>query len=511
MPQGAPSQLRRYGGDTVTRFYEAETGDRIGLGKRGVRVKYLPRIRPTLPVTGVAVFIAGLLIAGAWAQTPAEPGASPGVELRDISQNGPQFASAFPFVSVSPKYDKTVLIGWRLYSLPIDTNAPKGSRTAECHLAISRDGGATFTDTNLMDFLRTVRTEEEPELWYCNAPWTAVGPDGTMYAGGAVYTANGLVGPEPKQGRQMVTVSRDEGAHWSKAIPGITTAKFAPGVVGIEGGKEPADTPWDGAKGVADPQTGTFYSSAQGYVAASDDQGRSFSTVYRPAGSKEWPGRGADIAAAHGVLAAVYFATNTPIPGKKCPCLVFASSSDKGAHFAYQLIADSTEVNPAGRTRYPQVAADPRHTGHFAVTGYTMDHRQLKVFFTEDGGRTWLSAATREPPKGVLPVSNVDMPGVGYTADGRILAAWRGFRAAGAYNVFASIVNDQTFGATIKVSPEPSPYPALIQLGNYSFGGGDFSTWITGDNQFAHIVFPYSPGGVVQRTYYARIPLDRMK
>src|SRR5260370_22639812 len=107
-----------------------------------------------------------------------------------------------------------------------------------------------------------------------------------MDAGGAVYTANGLLGSEPKQGRQMVTVSRDGGAHWSKAIPGLTTAKFAPGVVGIEGGKEPADTPWDGAKGVADPQTGTVSSSTQGYVAASDDHARTFRTQHRPAPPK---------------------------------------------------------------------------------------------------------------------------------------------------------------------------------------------------------------------------------
>jgi hypothetical protein len=451
-----------------------------------------------------------LLVAGATGQTPPEPGVQ-GIELKDISQNTPQFASAFPFVAVSPKNDGTVVIGWRLYSLPIDTNSPKGTRTADCHVAISKDNGATFKDTNLMSVLRTVRSGTEPELWYCNAPWTVVGQDGTMYAGGALYTANGLLGPEPKQGRQIVTVSRDGGSTWSQGIPGLTIAKFAPGLVGIEGGKEPLDTPWDGAKGIADPKAGTFYSSAQGYVAASDDQGRTFGTVYRPAASKDWPGRGADFAAAYGTLAAVYFANTTPLAGKKCPCLVFASSTDRGAHFAYGLIADSTEVNPTGRTRYPQVVADPAHSGHFAVTGYTLDHKQLKVFFTEDGGKTWSSASTHEPPKGVLPVSSADMPGVGYTADGRILAAWRGFRAAGAYNVFASVMEEGKFGRTIKVSPEASPYPPLLQLGNYSLGGGDFVTAITGDKQFVHIAFPYSPGGVVQRTYYARIPLNQIR
>jgi hypothetical protein len=178
----------------------------------------------------------------------AEPGASPGVDIIDISNNSQQFASAFPFVEVSPKDDNLVAVAWRLYSLPIDTNAPKGSRTADCHIAISRDGGRTFHDSNLMSVLRTERSGTMPELWYCNAPWASFGPDGTVYAGGALFTASGVIGPEPKQGRQMVTVSRDGGATWSKGVPGLTVDKFAPGVTGIEGGKEPQDTPWDGAK-----------------------------------------------------------------------------------------------------------------------------------------------------------------------------------------------------------------------------------------------------------------------
>jgi hypothetical protein len=309
----------------------------------------------------------------------------------------------------------------------------------------------------------------------------------------------------------MVAVSHDLGATWSKGIPGLTVDKFAPGVVGIEGGKFPQDTPWDGAKGVVDAVTGTFYSTAQGYIAASVDKGSTFGTVYRPASSKEWSGRGADFAATDGSLAAVYFANSTPNAGLKCPCLVFAISKDGGQHFTYNLIADSTEVNPAGRVRYPQVAADPAHAGHFAVTGFTPDHRNLKIFFTEDDGKTWQSAVPGEPPKGLPTISTADMPGVGYTADGRVLAAWRGFRAAGAYNVFAAMMEGGKFGPTIKISPESSPYPPLVQMGNYSFGGGDFTTGITGGRQFAHVVFPYSPGGIVQRTYYARVALDRMK
>jgi len=460
----------------------------------------------------MGVFCAALPLVSLLAQTPPEPGVLPGVELTDISKNGPDFASAFPFVSVSPNDDSTVAIGWRLYSAPIDTNADKESRTAECHAAISDDGGGTFRDVNLMDYLRTVRSETMPELWYCNAPWVVVGPDGVMYAGGAVFTASGEVGPDPKQGRQMVTVSKDGGQTWSQAIPGLTVDQFAPGVVGISGGKLPQDSPWDGARGTVDAETGVFYSSAQGYVAASEDQGASFGTIHRrPSNNEEWPGRGADFAASNGVLAAVYIASAAPVEGKTCPCLVFASSTDKGATFTYHLIADNTEFNREGRVGYPRVAADPAHAGRFAVTAFTPNHQQVKIFFTEDGGETWTSAVTQPPPENVLPVGEADMIGVGYTLDGRILATWRGFRRAGAYNVFAGMIQDGEFGPTIKVSEEASPYPPSVQLGNYSFGGGDYSTGIAGDTQYAHVVFPYSPGGIAQRTYYARVPLELME
>jgi hypothetical protein len=444
----------------------------------------------------------------ALAQTPPEPGVSPGVEVQEISHNEPQYSSAFPFVSAA---GGKVLIGWRIYSLPIDTNASKESRTADCYVSLSLDGGKTFQTTSLMSALRTTKTATQPELWYCNAPWTAIGPEGTLYAGGALFTANGVVGTEPKQGRQMVTVSRDSGKTWGKGLAGLETSRFGEGVAGIEGGREPQDTPWDGAKGFVDWASGNMYSTAQGYAAASKDKGKSFGIVNRVAASKEWPGRGGDFAASHGALAAAYFANAVPVSGKSCPCLVFAVSDDDGGHFARVLVADAKEVSANGRPRYPQIAADPAHAGHFAVLAYTPDHRAIKVFFTEDSGKTWRSATPQAVPANVLPVTSADMPGLAYTADGRILAAWRGFRNAGAYNAFAALMENGKFGPTIKITPEASPYPPLVQMGNYSFGGGDFTTCIAGDDRYAHVVFPYSPGGIVQRTWYARVPLTAMR
>lgn len=163
---------------------------------------------------------------------PGEPGTSPGVTLIDISKNAPQFSSAFPNLAVSPKDDQTIAVAWRIYSLPIDTNAPKGSRTAECHVSVSTDGGRTFRISNLMPALRTQRVDAaNPELWYCNAPWVAIAPDGTMYAGGALYTANGVTGPEPKQGRAMVTKSTDSGTTWQKRFPASRSRALLQGSV----------------------------------------------------------------------------------------------------------------------------------------------------------------------------------------------------------------------------------------------------------------------------------------
>src|SRR5215831_12505820 len=99
-----------------------------------------------------AVFL-GIL--QAVAQTPPEPGAAPGVVLTNISKNTSKFASVFPQVAVSRTNPNLIAVAWRQYNLPIDTNALKENRIAECHVSISRDGGLTFKDRNMMDVLRT--------------------------------------------------------------------------------------------------------------------------------------------------------------------------------------------------------------------------------------------------------------------------------------------------------------------------------------------------------------------
>ncbi len=446
-------------------------------------------------VTGTALFFA------AQAQTPPEPGATPGVELVNISKNTPKFASVFPQVAVSRSNPNLVAVAWRQYGVPIDTNALREDRVAECHVAISKDGGKTFTDRNMMDVLRTPGGNGQPLLWGCNAPWVAIAKDGTMYFGGALFTAGGVVQVEPKAGRAAVSTSTDGGATWSKMVPGIMLDRFMPGMTGLGGGMNQEDTPWDGANGFVDPQTGTMYSMAGAYMSASDDKGKSFGTVYQ--------GKGTSSAAFGNVVGA---RTVQEWEGAKCPCLIASVTSDKGKTWTETLVAQALQYNNSGTVRYPIAAASPAKAGNYAIGVYQPDHKTVKVYYTTDNAKTWKMATPRPIPEGVAS-TNANQVDVGYTTDGHILLTWRGFRNAQVFNTFVAMMTGDTFGPTIKVTPEPSIYPAMIAVGNYNAtaGGGDFTTWVTGNNEYAFVATPYMPGGVAEDTYLAKVPLSLLK
>jgi hypothetical protein len=423
------------------------------------------------------------------------------VLLTNISKNTAKFASVFPQVAVSRTNPNLVAVAWRQYNLPIDTNALREDRVAECHISISKDRGDSFTDRNMMDVLRTPGGNGQPLLWGCNAPWAAIANDGTMYFGGALFTAGGVVQKEPKAGRAGVSVSRDMGVTWSKMIPGISINRFMPGMRGLGGGMNQEDTPWDGANGVVDPATGTFYSTAGGYISASDDNGRTFGTVYEAKGT---------ISAAFGKVVAARNVTARD--GKKCPCLVFSTTSDKGKTWTESVLAEAAEWNSSGTVRYPVSAASPANAGSYAVAVYEPDHRHIKVYYTTDSGVTWKTAKPQpEPPN--IPITSVNMVAVGYTTDGKVLLTWRGFRNPGAFNTFVAMLDGDKFGPTIKVSGELSIYPPLTYAGNYGLGngGGDFTTWVQGNTTTAFVAFPYAPRGEVLDTYLARVPLRMLE
>ena len=216
-----------------------------------------------------------------------------GISLVNISQAGEFLVTGVPQVAVSRVDPNLIAVAWRKYGLPINTNAGAnpGERTADCHVAVSTDGGQTFTDTDLMPILRQrtdpeMPTQPEPGLYYCNWPWVSIGDDRTIYAGGAMFTALGDIGwpgrpsTAPKQGRASVTTSRDDGRTWSQPTLGIKISHFAPGLTGLgcsnvlpcvstPGGTDQWHTPWDNAMGVAASGSTTFYSKAGSHVVAS--------------------------------------------------------------------------------------------------------------------------------------------------------------------------------------------------------------------------------------------------
>ncbi len=452
-----------------------------------------------------------LLASGAAAQTPPEPGASPGVTLVNISKNSTEGASVIPTVVVHPTNDNIVAVAWRRYGLPIDTNALKGVRVADCHVAISMDGGRGFTDTDLMPMLRNEAINGEPSMWYCNLPWAGIASDGTIYAGGSTFTAGGTVQTEPKQGRAASVVSTDGGKTFGKAVWAVSLKKLGPGVKGLQGGMNPEDTPWDGSKGFVDPATGKLYVITGGGIAASTDKGKSFGNYYYTK-APGFEGNARDATASHGIVGAAVNASAAP-NGAKCPCLAFISSRNDGVSFTGHLVLQADQYSNQGRTHYPEIAADPSREGHFAIVTFTPDHKSVQVSYTEDAGATWKTAKVNDPPEGVLEVSSADQPGVGFTTNGQILVVWRGQRNVGAYNIFAALLNGDSFGPTIKLNPEPSIYPPLLYIGNYNptAGGGDFYSSITGNHTTALVAFPYAPRGQVLDTWLARIPLSNMR
>jgi hypothetical protein len=473
-------------------------------------------------IIATSLFALAILSGTAWADA---------ISLVNISRNGVLFGSVFPQVKVSPINPNVVAVAWRRYGLPIDTNADKNARTADCHVSVSLDSGDTFRDTNLMPFLREPAVnvgEPEPDLYFCNAPWVALGSDGVMYAGGSGFTPLGNIGPLPKQGRVLVTVSTDLGSTWSAPTYGIRFDNFAPGLTGLNNGITPPDTPWDGSNGFADPNSVTFYSTSGAYVTASNDHAASFSTVYKLDSNSltGWTVSTVGVMnAASGILGAPFVASASPIPGVVCPCLGYATSVDYGKTWTAKLVAQASQFNntiTGDTARSPFSASDPSAPGtRVAISAYTPDHKSVQVFYTIDGGNSWKSAAATLPTE--VNVARAAKVGVGYTLDGGILLVWRGYQQSNIFDTFAALLHGDQFGPTIRVSPQSSKYPYFtMQVAcvlylpptracyDTSNGGGDFITWITGNHLYAFVAFPYIPDDLLENIYFAKIPLSMM-
>jgi hypothetical protein len=438
------------------------------------------------------------------AQRPPEPGATPGVDLTNIS-NVPhdKFTSVFPMVAVSRGNPNLVAVAWRQFALPVDNFAP--NYAAECHVSISKDGGKTYTAIDLMPYLRTEGdgSVEHPRIYGCNAPFAAIANDGTIYAGGGTLTEYGgaRLTDNNGQGRVGVTVSEDGGKTWTKTVFGITMDRMAPGLTGMNGGTSPLATPWDGANGIVDPQTGTFYASTfpsqtRSYISASHDKGKTYGTVYS--------GNGTASAAFGTVITAKNM---NEFEGAQCPCIVASISRNEGKTWEMSLVAQKDQYDRVGTVRYPTPSASPAKAGSYVISAYAPDHKSVEVFYTADYGKTWKMAAPRPIPPNI-PFTTVNQVHAGYTTDGRILVTWRAWRNVAAHHTFVAMLDGDTFGPTIKVTPELSIDPPMTFAGYYQ---GDFTNWVVGNTTDAFVAFVFAPKGLNEDTWVARVPLSLLK
>src|SRR5262245_12718212 len=335
-------------------------------------------------------------------------------------------------------------------------------------------------------------------------PVEASGPDGSIYAGGVMAHA-APPGPAPfnftvAQGAIAVFRSTNGGKSFGKLSPvlsdqelkGMVDRAMTPQLTGF--GVNPFDRPWI----AVDQSNGTVYVSTtahpQRYVVASTDKAKTFGRIealdcdeasppdanhHVTCGAYPESG-GGNIDAAHGVLAAAYIASAAP--GSTCPCAVFETSVDSGAHWTRHVAA----TVPDGSNVF--VAADPAHRGHFAVMllpgakvagglpGLSPNKnvpQTVQVLTTTDSGNTWsspISLGNESTPH----ITN--KPWIAYGPNGVLAALWRNayqpynpatiVLTPGTQNVFAAISRDngKTFSAPVKLNSAPSPPPDPTQL-----------------------------------------------
>ena len=336
-----------------------------------------------------------------------------------------------------------------------------------CGLATSTNGGRSWVQAGQP--FPTISLDATD----CGDPMLAVAPDGTLYVGSDV-----LQPPfsDPMTNGIGIAKSTNWGQTWSKRV--------------FTG--NPVDRPWL----KRDASTGSLF-QASGLqnggrnVVASHDGGATW-TAPEPLGSTALPGgEGGTIDAARGVLAAAY------VSGSQ---VVFETSTTDGAAWDRHLVPLGDGVgggwgggppSPAPPTggAGASVAADPAHSGSFAVGVLNVSSTALDVYVTRDSGATWSPAA-------VLGVHNlpnqVRLPWIAFSPSGVLGAMWRILYPNGTQSVFsaASFDSGRSFSSAIKVNRKPSPAPdpqqrsdddvswITIQSGTAYIGWGD---WRSGD------------------------------
>jgi hypothetical protein len=463
----------------------------------------------------------------------------------DISGNGSNLTIGEPEIAVNPNNQDELYVDGAIFPTPTVFNAPPPVPNT-CGGWASDNGGLSWQARPL-----TIGVCEDGEAVY--------GPDGTLYGGGDVGTSTTVDGTPPcrpgdiqfggvcilVEGYDPVVMSTDGGVTWTNKVIylGSTSSPsttLTPPFHFVAGSGTPINTfdrPWL----AVDQSTGVVYAAGhnianhEGFITAltstlqpvnQPDKGAIYAID-----SPEYPSGGlfgGNIAAAHGVLAAVYTATSVP-GSSNCPCVVFETSTDFGATFTRHVVPTQN----AAHVPDPFVAADPTGNGRFAVTILDSTGGMNQVYTTSDFGQTWQGPTT----VGEAPAGQTFKPWLSYGPSGQLALVWRTFHTDAQscpslsttgnptecpYDVWAAVGQDQgrngaVFSSPLRVTTAGVPAAAYPVTGS---AGDDFS-FIIATNSYVHVGWgdsrdlafegPTQPlgtggGGGVQM-WYSRIPL----
>ncbi|MCW3836984.1 sialidase family protein [Sphingomonas canadensis] len=425
-----------------------------------------------------------------------------------LSPGGSDLSASVPDIAVDPRDPARVAVIWRTLVMA-ETPATPGYRAMQCHLSLSADGGQTFSTVALR--------WDVADMPVCNAPFVDIG------AGGALLIGATLAGVLPQDaeahhamaaGRVVMRLSRDWGASWSPVSTAIATGDTARFVANPAVPVAATLVPWDGARGVIDPETGRITLSggfpappgdalhSQRFYAQSGDGGKSWGLI-RAFGAPGWPQRwDGHLLAAHGRLAISYLAGAAPGHEDGCLCVVFATGTPDGAGFERHLVTVADGFDSL--VHYPPIAAHPGRAGVYALALVPGGRESPAVRITADGGETWREiAAPAAPPEGIVRASR---PALAFAPGGTLVLMWRGYRADGSYDSYVAAAREGgAFGPAVKLSSEPSAIPEALAK-DYA-ARGDFINVVAVGPDAVHAAWTDWRSGETGQVFYGRVPL----
>jgi hypothetical protein len=422
----------------------------------------------------------------------------------DVSHNTAKTVVGEPEIAIDPHNPKNIYVAWATFPVPVTLTSKAPPRS--CGAAVSNDGGAHW-------HFVSPPVNNLPNINGCEDGVAVTGPDGTLYQSGDMATFTGIssgglnlggsLGSIIVHGQDWVTTSKNWGKSWNNPVEtmGSDATRFVRGAATL-----PIDTfdrPWI----VVDQATNTVYDIGHniedhdGYITASTNDARSFGLVY-PTDSPTYPHDsktfGGNVAASHGIVATTYTASSAP--GATCPCVVFETSTNKGATWDRNLVP----LNGAASAPDPIITADPLHRGHFALQVMDSSGTANQIYTTDDSGATWAgpTQVAESPPNQQF------KPWIAYGANGNIALVWRTWHGppeTSPYDVWAAVGHDQgqspaVFSTPMRISSATGSYPKGY------IAGDDFS-WIIPQGNSVYVGWGDARSGPVQ-VWISRIPLS---